>query len=292
MPTEIKKHMGLFAAISAAIILSVAAIVFFISYTAGRGTDEPIIPTLTKPEQPGQSEQTQQTQQTQEPEPTLPQSSVMAGDFSFEDGFLVCSTADYQVGIDVSAYQEQIDWAAVKAAGVDFVMVRLGYRGYSSGGLNTDMRAMENLQGARDAGLLVGGYFFSQAISVEEAREEAAYIMEFLGDFSLDLPLAYDWEPMERTADVDGQTVTQCVIAFCDAVAAGGYEPMLYFGSHQGQYFLDMFQLTDYPWWLAWYNTEEEFYCRWQMWQYSCTGTVPGIETIVDLNILLTEESV
>ena len=270
MPPLIKQHKGLFAAASAAIILTAAATVFLISFALGGNPVTPTEPTVTKPAST---------------EPTLPQGSVTTGDFYFEGDFLLCSQP-HLVGIDVSELQGPIDWASVKESGVEFAMIRLGYRGYVTGMLNTDARALENLQRAREAGILVGAYFFSQATCVEEAAAEAAYALEILGDFKLDLPLAYDWEPMERTKDVDGQTVTECVIAFCDAVAAGGRDPMLYFGSLQGQPFLELFQLTDYPWWLAWYNTEEEFYCRWNMWQYGL-GTVPGIEGNTDLNILL-----
>ena len=224
--------------------------------------------------------------------PTVPPSHVTAGNFSMENGFLVCNTEDYLTGVDISVFQGKIDWAQVKAAGVDFVMVRLGYRGYTVGGLNTDGAALANIQGAREAGLLVGAYFFSQATNVEEAEEEARYCLEVLGDTALDLPLAFDWEPEERTANTNGKTVTDCAIAFCSIVEDAGRKSMIYFNNYQARQFLELTRLTDYPWWLAQYNTTDNFYCRWQMWQYSCTGTVPGISTPVDLNVLLVGESV
>lgn len=274
MSVETKQLIHRFVWMGVAIIFAVAAIVFLISYIGTLSTDDPPAtePAVT--------------------EPTLPPSDVTAEDFVYEDNFLICTASDYLVGIDVSEFQLAIDWDQVKEAGVDFVMVRLGYRGYTVGGLNTDGRALENLQGARDAGLLVGAYFFSQATNVAEAEEEARYALDILGDFRLDMPLAYDWEPEERTAKTNGQTVTDCAIAFCNTVKAGGYEPMVYFSGNQGRYFLELTQLTDYPWWLAWYNTDANFYCRWKMWQYSSTGTVPGISVSVDLNVLLLDEAV
>ena len=274
MSVETKQLIRRFVWMGVAIVFAVAVIVFLICYVG----------TLTVPEPPAT--------EPAATEPTLPPSDVTAADFAYENEFLICTASDYLVGIDVSEFQLEVDWAQVKQAGVDFVMVRLGYRGYTVGGLNTDGRALENLQGARDAGLLVGAYFFSQSTNVEEAEEEARYAMEILDGFPLDLPLAYDWEPAERTANTKGQTVTDCAIAFCDAVEAGGYAPMVYFGSNQGKYFLELERLTDYPWWLAWYNTDAQFFCRWNIWQYSCTGTVPGISVDVDLNILLRDESV
>lgn len=221
--------------------------------------------------------------------PTVPRSEFTAGDFAFQGDYLTCLTADSMVGIDVSGHQKQIDWAQVKAAGVDFVFVRLGYRGYVTGDLNEDQYARTNLQGARDAGLLVGAYFYSQAVSAEEAEQEARFAMEILGDFRLDLPLAFDWEITQRTREVPRDTATRCAQVFCGEVERGGSGGMIYFSSYQAQVSFDLLQLTDWPWWLAVYNTGAQFPCRFAIWQYSCTGTVPGIETVVDLNVMIVE---
>ncbi len=222
-------------------------------------------------------------------EPTLPPSLYDSGDFALDGEFLTCSAAETLLGIDVSRYQEEVDWAKVKAAGIDFVIVRLGYRGYETGLLNEDPYARQNLQGARDAGLLVGAYFFSQALTEEEAREEALFCLEILEGFPLDLPLTFDWEVQKRTENADGVTVTACARAFCDEVSAAGRTPMIYFNPHQAATLFDLHQLTDLPWWLAMYDVGREFPCRFDLWQYTCTGKVDGIKGNVDINILIKE---
>ena len=190
------------------------------------------------------------------------------------------------MGIDVSRYQGEIDWQQVKAAGVEFVMIRLGYRGTSEGQLYTDPFFWQNLLGARVAGIKVGAYFFSQALNVEEAEEEATYALNILDGISLDMPLVFDWEQATRTQDMDARTLTDCTKVFCAAVEDAGYRPMVYFNSFQAKQLLYLEELQAFPWWLAMYDVTMEFPYRMDMWQYSCTGTVPGIDTDVDLNLL------
>lgn len=227
------------------------------------------------------------TEPTVMTDPTLPPSPYQVGDFVDVEGYLSCSAADSVVGIDVSHHQEQIDWQQVKDSGVTFVMVRLGYRGIGDGLLWQDRRMQENLQGAREAGLLVGAYFYSQATAVTEAEEEAYYALELLGDFALDLPLAFDWEIERRTQNVDMTTATDCALAFCRVVEEAGLDTMIYFNSYQARQRLDMTRLEGHLWWLAMYTHDEFFPCRFDMWQYTCTGSVPGIKGNVDVNVLL-----
>src|SRR5699024_10816934 len=130
--------------------------------------------------------------------------------------------------IDVSSHQGEIDWQKVATSGVEFVFIRLGYRGYGSEGtLNLDPYFKQNLAGAKAAGLKVGIYFFSQAISVEEAREEAQFVLSYLAGTQLDYPVVYDWEPISgasaRTDGLDSVTLTDCAITFCETVAQAGY---------------------------------------------------------------------
>ena len=189
-------------------------------------------------------------------------------------------------GIDVSAHQGKIDWQAVADSGVKFAMVRLGYRGYETGLLHVDKYARENLEGAKAAGLQVGAYFFSQALNEQEAREEAALALEVLDGFQLDLPLTYDWEYVaedKRTGDMDGDTLLTCIDAFCDAVSEH-YEPMIYFNQELSRTLLDLEQVEEYPFWLAKYTKELSVDYPVRMWQYSDSGTVPGIEEKVDLD--------
>ena len=225
--------------------------------------------------------------QTQTQAPTIPLSSLSPGDFAEVDGFLTCGLVETVIGIDVSKYQGDVDWTQVKAAGVEFVMVRLGYRSYGDGTLYADPMAQANLTGAREAGLLVGAYFYSQATTPTEAEEEAAYALEILGDFRLDLPLSFDWEIEKRTEAVNVKTATACAIAFCETVEAAGCGTMIYFNSNQATERLDLTRLTEYGWWLAMYSHDREFPCRFDLWQYTQTGTVAGIEGNVDINIML-----
>ena len=223
---------------------------------------------------------------TPTPTETIPPNRFHPDDFVYDDGFLSCITAETVLGIDVSRYQGDIDWQQVKAAGVEFVMVRLGNRGISEGTLYEDAFAKQNLQGAKEAGLKVGAYFYSQALNVAEAEEEAALALEILDGFPLDMPLAFDWEQESRTENMDARTLTDCTKAFCAAVEKAGYQPMIYFNSFQAKELLHLLELREIPWWLAMYEVTMEFPYRMDRWQYSGTGTSPGIEGSVDLNLL------
>ena len=211
-----------------------------------------------------------------------------------ENGFLTYNSDDYdyRIGIDVSRYQGEIDWAAVKDAGVDFAMIRLGYRGYGTGRIVTDTYFETNLKGALENDIEVGVYFFSQAINEEEAMEEAQYCMDLLQDYDITYPIVFDWEPYDsslnpRTDGLSDEMLTKCAVAFCQAVEDGGYESMVYSNLTYFYLHYDLAQLVDFPLWLAQYNETPTFYYHFSMWQYSSTGTVPGIEGNVDLNIQL-----
>ena len=219
-------------------------------------------------------------------------SAYEPSDFYGEEGYICFSGEGYTAlrGIDVSFYQGEIDWDAVAADGVEFAIIRAGYRGYSQGGVFEDEMFRENVSGALEAGLRVGVYFFSQAVNVEEARQEAALALQILDGFALDMPLVYDWEYVKdtaRTANVDRRTLTDCTKAFCEAVKAGGYRPMIYFNPTQARELVYLDELTDYPFWLAMYSDEMTFPYRVDLWQYTEDGTVPGIEGTVDINLYL-----
>lgn len=230
--------------------------------------------------------------QIAETEPTLPPSPYTAADFQYVEGFLTCSAGETVLGIDVSSHQQTVDWQQVAAAGVEFAIIRLGNRGYVSGDISPDAYAEENLAGAKAAGIKVGAYFFSQAVSVEEAVEEAQFALEMLDGMALELPLVYDWEYVDetaRTADVDARMLTDCTLAFCRTVEQAGYSPMIYFNTFQATRLLYLQELEQYPWWLAMYDVTAEFPCKADMWQYTNSGSVPGIEGGVDVNLLFAE---
>lgn len=194
-----------------------------------------------------------------------------------------------RAGIDVSTHQKDVDWQAVAADGIEFVMLRLGHRGYTEGGLFMDQTFEQNLRGALDAGLDVGVYFFSQAVTPEEAEEEADYVLEALDGQALAFPVAFDWESIPgdeaRTDSLDGEAMTRCAAAFCNRIANAGYRPAVYFNQTQGYLRYDLRELTDCELWLAEYGTVPNFYYHFDLWQYSQTGRVDGIQGDVDLDL-------
>ena len=197
-------------------------------------------------------------------------------------------------GIDVSKWQGRINWEQVKAAGYEFVIIRLGYRGYSeAGGLALDEMFHKNIQGAQAAGIDVGVYFFSQAINEEEALEEAEFVLKALEGYELQFPIVYDPELIRdqpaRTNDVTGEQFTKNTIVFCEAIKAAGYEPMIYSNMIWEAFLFDMTQLQKYPFWYADYETVPQTPYDFVMWQYSEKGSVSGISGNVDLNIMFVE---
>lgn len=194
-----------------------------------------------------------------------------------------------KMGVDVSAYQKEIDWQAVAEDGIDFAILRMGYRGYTEGGLFTDQYFEQNLQGAQNAGLEIGVYFFSQAITPEEAQAEARYVLDALEGYDIVYPVAFDWEPISdagaRTAGLDGEMLTRCAAAFCETVKEAGYRPAVYFNQTLGYLRYDLRKLTDYNLWLAEYDSKPDFYYHFDLWQYTHTGQVAGIEGDVDLDL-------
>ena len=208
--------------------------------------------------------------------------------YYYEDGRLLS-----QLGVDVSDHQGDIDWEAVAADGIDFAMVRLGNRGYSEGTVYVDDCAAENLDGAAAAGLEVGAYFFSQATTEEEAIEEAQLALEVLDGRGLDLPVVFDHEPMSdeggRAAEVEGEQLAACAVAFCEVLEEAGYETMIYGNAEDIERFGDA-DLGGRPIWLAEYDVDApsaDF--DFAMWQYTASGGVEGIEGEVDLNLLFTD---
>lgn len=209
-----------------------------------------------------------------------------------ENGFLTYDSDEYtcKIGIDVSRYQGNIDWAAVKSAGVDFAMLRLGYRGYGTGRIVLDTYFYQNLQGALANDIEVGVYFFSQAISPEEGAEEARFCLDALEGYQITYPIVFDWEPYDssyeaRTEGLDDKVLTQCAVAFCEEVEDAGYQSMVYSNLTYFYLHFDLKELINYPFWLAQYNSRPSFYYHFDIWQYGDSGTVPGIDGNVDLNI-------
>ena len=229
-------------------------------------------------------------QETQAPtEVTLPPNSFSPEDFSLDSqGYVTCSAAKTRLGIDVSEHQGKIDWQAVADAGIQYVYIRVGYRGYDQGGVYEDDRAQENYEGAVAAGLQVGVYFYSQAISPEEAREEAQFTAKIIKKWDLSYPVVYDWEWVSsdaRTGSMTGEAVTACTQAFCREMEKQGYDAAFYFNQDLAENTFVLEKLTDYDFWLAQYENALTFPYRVKMWQFTASGSVPGISGNVDLNL-------
>ena len=191
-----------------------------------------------------------------------------------------------RLGVDVSVFQGDIDWEQVKAAGYEFAILRIGYRGYGEEGtLNADEKFEKNLKNARKAGMDVGVYFFSQAVN----EEEADFVLEHLKGQELQMPVVYDPEHIledeARTDGVTGEQFTQNAKVFCKAIEEAGYDAMIYSNMLWEAYELDLEKLSDYPVWYADYEELPQTPYRFSMWQYSSTGSVPGIDGNVDLDI-------
>ncbi len=193
-------------------------------------------------------------------------------------------------GVDVSKYQGTINWESVKAAGIDFAMVRIGYRGYGTAGtLKADDYYARNLEEAKKAGIDVGVYFFSQAVNETEAEEEAEFVIGLLDGYEIQLPVVYDPElirdDVARTDEVTGEQFTANTIAFCEKIKEAGYQPMIYSNMVWESELFDLKQLEDYPIWYADYEPVPQTPYHFQMWQYTEKGTVDGITGIVDRNV-------
>ena len=215
--------------------------------------------------------------------------NVYDGNF-YQDGAFVRydGYTPSHVGIDVSAHQGRIDWTQVAQAGVEFAMIRAGYRGYTQGDLEQDAYFAQNLDGALAAGLEAGVYFFSQAITVEEAAEEAQLVLTMLEGRELAYPIVFDWEDIEADARTDGMTsllLTDIAETFCKTIEDAGYRAGIYFNQRFGYQEFDLLRLQDRVFWLAEYNIPPTFDYDFQIWQYTSDGAVPGIDTPVDLNL-------
>lgn len=228
------------------------------------------------------------------PKYNVPLNSYDTAKFKNDLGLVTYEDENASLGIDVSSYQETIDWAQVKESGIEFAMIRAGYRGATRGNLKEDKNFQANYEGAKAAGLKVGVYFFSQAVSVAEAEEEAGYVLQLLQNKELDFPVVFDWEVAEvmendvnisRTKSISGEDVTSFAQAFCKKIDKAGYTASVYFNRNLAYDYYNLEMIKDFDFWLAEYRAVPAFYYDFQMWQYSDNAQVRGISTPVDINI-------
>ena len=229
--------------------------------------------------------------------------SLTKEDFQWTDNGPIYVGSEYTVekGIDVSEHQLEIDWAQVYKQSYDFIYVRVGRRGYTQGGIFEDEYFEQNIKGAAQCGAKLGVYFFSQAVTVAEAIEEAQWVLNRIKGYDITLPIAFDWEKQEaadsRTLSTDGTTVTDCAVAFCETIKNAGYEPCVYMNRIPGYYTFDISRLKDYKIWYALPCTPPDvtfpsFYYHIDFWQYSATEQVPGIPVETDMNYIFTPKEI
>lgn len=202
----------------------------------------------------------------------------------YEDGELISHK-----GIDVSKYQEKINWKKVAQDDVEYAFIRLGIRGYTEGEIKKDDTFEANINGALDNGIDAGIYFFTQATSVKEAEEEAKFVLDAIEPYDITYPIVLDVEAVNvdnaRTQNLTKEERTEYCIAFCEMIKKAGYEPMIYGNLKTFMLLLDIEQLEEYDKWFAQYDTEVYFPYDFKIWQYTDKGKVSGIGTDVDMNI-------
>lgn len=210
-----------------------------------------------------------------------------------DDGFLEYTGEDtslqFYKGIDVSRFQGEIDWEQVADYGIDFAIIRVGLRGSTEGKLLEDDTFEYNIENAIANGINVGVYFYSQAVSEEEAQEEAQFVLDLIEPYDITYPVVLDIESADstsaRTNELNQSQYTAIAQTFCSTVEGAGYEAVIYGNVKSFTLLLDAKQLSDYDTWIAYYGTPLYYPYKFGMWQYSSTGSIPGIDGDVDLNI-------
>lgn len=192
-------------------------------------------------------------------------------------------------GIDVSKFQGEIDWEMVASDGVDFAFIRAGYRGYETGKIVEDENCKYNIENALKNNIKTGVYFYTQAITKEEAIEEAEFVINTVKDYDINYPIAFDLEVVgedtARTNKLNVEQRVEIVKAFCNTIKEAGYKPMLYGNLATMFSMVEFEELNMYDKWFAYYDTELYYPYDLGIWQYSCTGKIAGIEADCDLNL-------
>lgn len=195
-------------------------------------------------------------------------------------------------GIDVSAHQEVIDWDAVKASGVEFAMIRCGYRGYQYGYVYKDEYFERNMDEAKRVGIKVGVYFYSQAVNPEEAKEEADFTLKQIKGYELDLPVVFDMEEADtgengRILSISKEEKTECAVTFLHRIQNAGYTPMVYNSTMLFDELFETEYLQEFDTWVAEYGPYPRYPYDFTMWQYTSSGSVPGVDGHTDMDLLL-----
>ncbi len=194
-------------------------------------------------------------------------------------------------GIDVSTFQGNIDWNKVKNSGIEFAIIRLGFRGYESGKIVLDNQYENNMIGSLNAGLDTGVYFFTEALNEQEAIEEAEFVIENLKEYKINMPVVIDVEESAnkektRTKDLTAEQRTKNVIAFCERIKEAGYDVMIYGNLKSFMIMMNIEELENYDKWFAYYRYPFHFPYKIKMWQYTAYEKIDGIEGKTDVNLM------
>lgn len=212
--------------------------------------------------------------------------------FSMENGWMTYKDSSYKslTGIDVSSHNQYIDWYSVKQDGIDFAMIRVGYRGAQEGILHEDAYFNTNMQAAIQNKIKVGAYFFSSAITEDEIDEEVNMVLNEIRNYKIDMPIVFDMEEFEKGGRIDNLTQeqrTNLALRFCGKIKKAGYDPMIYGNMTWLYQNYDFEKISEYPIWLASYSSDCPMEDKFEMWQYSNIGQVNGVEGDVDINIYI-----
>lgn len=225
----------------------------------------------------------------------IPKCTYEPDDFSDNKGVIAYEGGDSYVGINVNQQQGEIDWSQVAGSGVDFVLIRVGYRMYGTGRIVEDERFEANIQGALEAGLPVGVYFYSKAISTTEAEEEANFVLDKIRTYTVTYPVFFYWRydlkddgslmEESRVTGCNGDQITSFAEAFCAQVTLTGRTAGFFCDKTMGYERLDLSRLSAYDMWYTEFRAAPSFYYDFKMWQYTDEGTVPGISQQVPITL-------
>ncbi len=221
--------------------------------------------------------------------------------FRIDNGFMAYFDENGEkishLGCDLSYHNKFVNFDELKASGCEFVMLRCGYRGYSAGGLMKDEKFDAYAREAQRVGLKLGVYFFTQALTVEEAREEARYTIDLIEDYDISYPVAFDTEYIDdenaRTnlTEISDELRSDICEAFCETIKEAGYYPMIYASENWFRRSLKVESLRQYDFWAPQYLEENDFLYDFTMWQYTDKGSIPGVRGEVDLDICMVDYS-
>ena len=229
----------------------------------------------------------------------IPVNSYKTENFYIEDGFMAYHDDEgnkiSHLGVDLSYHQENVNWDELAASGIEFVILRCGYRGYSEGGLVKDEKFDEYAKACNDRNIPLGVYFFTQAVSVEEAEREAEFTIDLIKDYKISYPVVIDTEYVSdkdaRTnlEEIDEDLRSSMCIAFCEKIKEAGYYPMIYASENWIRRELDLEALQEYDFWAPQYLEENDFMYDFTIWQYTERGFIQGVDEQVDLDISMVD---